>query len=94
MSLRHAPPALAGSGAGADSSSRDREDVLSADGGRAGANDRWAVADPAAAYATGEGTLDASPPIAPTTAGSTSPEDHPAGREICRRSKSLVVKTF
>ena len=94
LSLRHAPAALAGSGAGADSASRDGEDVLSADGGCAGADDRWAVADLAAIHATGEGPLDASPSIAPTTTGSTSAEDHPTGHGICRRSESLVVKTF
>ena len=59
------------------------EKMSSSNGGRAGADDRWAVADSPAAYATGEGPLDASPPVAPTTAGSTSPEDNLAGGRIC-----------
>ena len=80
LSVRHAGAALATSGAGPDRAGGAGKDVGRADGGRARADDRWAVADPAALHPTGEGTPDAASPIAPAATGSAPTQDRLAGR--------------
>src|SRR2546429_6900881 len=90
-SVCHAEAALASSGTGPDFSSCAGKDVRYPNGGCTGAHDRWAVADSPAIHATGEGSPDPSPRIAPAAPGSATPQDSPAGDRECRRRGKLVV---
>ena len=78
--VHHLGAALADSGAGTDSSSGAGENVRDPNGGCVGAHDRWAAADSPPIHPTGEGSPNAAPPVAPTVAVPTIPENSlPAG---------------
>ena len=73
--VHHLGAALADSGAGTDSSSGAGENVRDPNGGCVGAHDRWAAADSPPIHPTGEGSPNAAPPVAPTVAVPTIPEN-------------------